>query len=197
MFLLLFFSLVVADNFEWEEVKYYDTKAITRQIKESFAVKNYGKGVLKKSLIYFDDGIFQSGDKLVIPEGAEILRLPSGLKISSTNVDIIKHDRYAVEYKEGTLRDEWEKLKRESAKKLGLSSFENLTVEQIMQIKSRVNSENQVVRKSKRVNRIVNQYPEKFYISFILIEVNGQRKLLPVVLSISPIQTLLGSAEGI
>ena len=104
---------------------------------------------------------------------------------------------FKLKYKEGTLRDEWEKLKRESAKKLGLSSFENLTVEQIMQIKSRVNSENQVVRKSKRVNRIVNQYPEKFYISFILIEVNGQRKLLPVVLSISPIQTLLGSAEGI
>ena len=197
MFLLLLFSFMATGTFEWEEVERIGAKAITRQIKESYVVKSYGEDVLKKSFIYFNDDIFEPGNKLVIPERAEILRFPAGLKISKTEIDIIKHDRYAVTYEEGKLKDEWMKLKRESEKLMGVSSFKNLTGEQIGQIMSRIHSRNQVRRRSGSASRVEKEYPEKIYISFILIEENRQIKLLPVVLAISPIQTLLDNMEGI
>jgi hypothetical protein len=182
MFLLLLFSFVTAGNLEWEEVKDYDAKAITKQIKESSVVKGYGKYMLKKNLIHFDDEIFESGNKLVVPEGTEILRFPMGLEISKTNIDIVKHDRYTVTYEEGKLKDEWIKLKRESAQEMGISSLENLTVGQISKALSKMNSEGK-------------KYPQKIYISFILVEITGQRKLIPVVLAIFPIGKLLQSIE--
>lgn len=197
MVLLLLFSFLNVATFEWEEVKYYDAKEITKQVKESPVVKSYGKGILKKNLIHFNDKIFESGNKLVIPEGAHILRLPAGLEVSKTNVDVVKHDRYAVTYEEGKLKDEWMRLKRESAKVMGVSSLDNVTGRQLERIMSRINDKSQIVKQSKRVKRIAKKYPEKIYISFILIEINGQDKLLPVVLSISPIQTLLDNIEGI
>jgi hypothetical protein len=195
MFYLLLFSVVVGGVFEWQEIEGYGAKAITSQIKESSIVKNYGKGVLKKGLIYFDGGIFTSGNKLVIPEDAKILSAPAGLKISKTNIDIVKHDRYAVKYKESALKDEWQRLKKESAKELGVSSLEGLTVEQIMQINSGIKIESSNIRQSKRGGTVRKIYPRKTYISFFLIEINRQRKLLPVVLIISPIGEMMKKIE--
>ena len=178
MFLLLLFSIVSLDTFEWEEIKGLGAKAMTKQIKNSSVVENYGRDILKKSLVHFNDRIFESGNKLVIPEEAEILRLPAGLKINKSNIDIVKHDRYAVTYEEGKLKDEWIRLKRESAQEIGVSSLEDLNINQISKALSKLNSEGK-------------KYPQKIYISFILIEINRQRELLPVVLIISPIGDLL------
>lgn len=197
MFFLLLFSFVMGSSFEWQEVEYFDAKSITRQIKNSSIVASYGEENLKKKLTYFDDDVFECGNKLILPEGARIIRMPDGFEVSKTDIKIIKHERYAVTYKEGWLKDEWQRLVRESASKMGVSSLDNLTVEQVMQIKSRISSGNHGVRKSKRVNRVVRNYPERIYISFILIEIDGQDKLLPVVLAISPIQDLLDGIEGI
>ena len=158
-------------------------------------IEEYGKEILKKSLVHFDDDIFRAGDKLVIPERAKILRIPIGIELKKTDIDIVKHDRYSVKYGEGTLKDEWERLKSESAQKMGVSSLDNLTFEQISDFSVKIASENVNRKKSKKGNTVFNEYPHKSYISFVLIEINGRRKILPVVLSISPIDRLLQNLE--
>jgi hypothetical protein len=195
MVFLLLFSVVMG-GFEWQEIEGYGAKAITNQIKESSVVKSYGKGALKKSLIHFNDRIFKSGNQLVIPEGAKILMAPAGLNISKTDIDIVRHDRYAVTYEEGALKGEWQRLKAKSAKEMGLTSLEDLTAEDMAQIMSRVISGSSNIRQSKRGGTVRNIYSQKTYISFLLIEVKGRRKLLPVVLVISPIGQIMSATEA-
>lgn len=196
MVFLLLFSFFGNGSFEWVEVKGYDAKSITKQVKESSVVINYGKVILKKSLTHFDSDIFEAGGKLVISEDAEILRVPAGIEVKKTeDVEIVKHDRYSVEYEEGALKDEWVGLKRESAQKIGVSSIDNVTIKQIPKFSAKMTSENVDRRKSRKTNTVTSKYPAKIYFSFILIEVNGERKLLPVVLTISPISELLQDME--
>ena len=195
MFLLLLFSFFGMGSFEWEEVELYEPKAITKQIRESSVVKGYGKGVLKKSLIYFNDEIFECGDQLVIPENAEILRVPAGMEVKKTDIEIVKHDRYKLTYKEGSLKDEWASLKSESARLMGVSSFKTISNEQIYKFIAKQTSDGANRVKSKRRGIMTSKYPTKCYLSFILIDVNGKRELIPVVLAISPLSKLLKSTK--
>lgn len=193
MFLLLLFSFITAGTFEWEEVEGSGAKVITSQIKESSVVKSYGKDVLQKSLTRFDDGIFSTGDKLILPEGAEIIRIPDGLKVKKTPIEILKHERYSIVYEEGALKNEWQRLRKESARELGVSSLENVTPEQISKFMFEKNTGTGT--RSRRGYASNQKYPQKEYISFILIEIKGQRELIPVVLGICPIGKLLSNME--
>ena len=192
--LLLLISITIAGKFNWQPVDKAEAKEITKEIMSSSVVKSYGKKKLQKRLTRIGGDVFKGGYKVLIPKGAEVVIIPEGLELKKTEIKMSKYDRYTALYEEGKLKKEWEILERESAKKMGLSSLEDATAEDIRNIRSRRSQDRENVEEEVIEEEII-VYPQKNYFSFILIRTGGREKLLPVVLSISPIWELLNSME--
>jgi hypothetical protein len=184
MMLLLF--LISFGSFEWQEIEKQGIQGIYEDIQNSSVVQSYGKRNLEKKFIYLDSGIFRGGCKVLFSKGTEIEGLPSGLELMKRAIKMKKFDRYSALYKKGELKGVWEELENESARKLGIPS---LTLQEIRKIFPKENFKNEkgeiepalIFEKIKRV-----KYPVRIYYSFMEIEENRTRKLIPVVMKLCP-----------
>lgn len=163
-----------------------------------------GKENLVKSSIPLGAGIFKGGEMVLLPKGLKIKGTPRNLKFMKRAISIEKYDRYSAIYKEGELEAEWEELKSETKSKLGISSLENSSREELreffperihptkeeMERMEKEGLEREEARLEEERKEEI-EYPAKSYFSFLLIEENGRERLIPVILHLSPIDELI------
>lgn len=184
----MLFLLILSfySEFEWYEVGSASGKGNFEEIMESPIVKEYGKHSIGKRFIYLDSGIFGGGCKVLFSKGTEIRRLPIGLRLMRRAIKMKKHDRYSALYEEGELKEVWERLERESASKLGISS---LTVEELRKILPKEDYENEEgeFEPGLMLGKIRGiKYPLRTYYSLIEVEENRAIKRIPVVFILCP-----------
>ncbi len=200
MLLLLFLS-----GFEWTELTVSDPKDITSQIKQEIKNNFDGKEVINR-MVYLDESVFTGGCKFLVPKGFYIKEAPNEMKLKKRYIKMVKYDRYSLTIREGKLEAEWRKLK---------SEFESVcldgkSIESISKDKAKLmeyfpellSSEEDFAREEKsregrpevstsRNNQKRETFPEKTYFSFILIKKEYQEKLIPVILQLSPMESLI------
>ncbi len=181
MFILL---LTFLGTYEWFPVEGGD---VSRQVLESPVVKEYGTNRIEKKFIYLTSGIFGGGSKVLFSKGSEIRGLPKGLKLMKRAIRMKKFDRYSALYKEGELKVVWKELEKESARKLGIPS---LTLQEMRKIfpEDDFKNEKEEFKPGLILEKIRGvKYPLRIYYSFMEIEENRTRKLIPVVMKLCPL----------
>lgn len=184
----MLFLLILSfySGFEWVQFEGIDAKGISEEIMESPVVKRYGKQNLEKRFVRLNSGIFGGGCKVLFSKGTEIRGLPEGLKLMKRAIKMKKFDRYSALYERGELKKEWEKLEKESAEKLGISSLSFEELKKFLPGEDyKEGTENMEPATIGKIAGI--EYPAKTYYSFIEIEENRTVKLIPVVLKLCPI----------
>ena len=184
--LLLLFSIAIGGRFDWQEIEKQGIQGIYEDIQNSSVVQSYGKRNLEKRFIYLNSGIFRGGCKVLFSKGTEIEGLPRDLELMKRAIKMKKFDRYSALYREGELKHVWEELESESARKLGISSLTMVEMRKIFPEEDFKNEKGEIepsliLEKIKGV-----KYPLRIYYSFMDIEENRTRKLIPVVMKLCP-----------
>jgi hypothetical protein len=180
MLFLLIFSFY--SEFEWVEAKEPNIKAVAEKIMGSSMVESYGENNIERRLIYLTSGIFRGGSKVLFLKGSEIMGLPKGLRLMKRAIKMKKFDRYCAFYEKGELKQAWEDLEKESARKLGISS---LSLEELKKILPNEDYNERLESTGERMPKI--KYKVKTYYSFIEIKEGGTIKLIPVIIHLCPI----------
>lgn len=186
----MLFLLILSfhSGFEWIQFERTDAKEISEVIKESKVVKRYGAENLEKRFVRLNSGIFEGGCKIILSKGTEIRRIPEDLKIYKRAIKMKKYDRYSALYEKGELKREWEKLEKESAEKLGVSSLSFEELERFLPERNCEECEEGRVNSGAMDEKMPNiEYPSKTYYSFIEIEEDRTIKCIPVVLTLCPL----------
>ncbi len=183
----MLFLLILSfySEFEWVELEKTEVAEIFEVIKKSPVVENYEKQNLGKWYIHLTSNIFGGGCMMVLSKGTQIRMVPDNLKIVNSGIKMKKFDRYVALYERGKLKREWEKLERESAKKLGISS---LSFEELERFLPDENYKEGIEEMNTEFEKMADiEFPKKTYYSFMEIEEKGTRKLIPVVMELCPI----------
>jgi hypothetical protein len=185
----MLFLLILSfhSEFEWYQLEGTSTREISEEIMESPMVKKYGKHNIGKRFIYLDSGIFGGGCKVLFSKGTQIRGLPRDLRLMRRAIKMKKNDRYSALYEKGALKQEWERLEKESARNLGVSS---LTLEEMRKILPEEDFKNEegefepglMLGKIERL-----KYPSRTYYSFVEIEEDKTVKIIPVMIKLCPI----------
>jgi hypothetical protein len=196
----MLFLLILSfhSGFDWVELEKAEVAEISRGVKESPMAKRYGKQNLEKWIIHLTSDIFRGGCMVILSKGTEIRRVPDNLKIVNSGIKMKKFDRYVALYEKGELKREWEKLEKESAEKLGISS---LSFEELERFLPDENYEEGSGKTNTEFDKMADiEFPVKTYYSFMEIEEKGMRKLIPVVLELCPIaekiEEYINSSKG-
>jgi len=184
----MLFLLILSfySEFDWYQLEETSVRGISEEIMESPVVRKYGKDRLRKKYIYLDSGIFGGGSRVLFSKGTEIEGLPKGLKLMRRAIKMKKFDRYSALYEEGELKHVWKELENESARKLGIPS---LTMAEMRKIFPEGNFKNEEgkIEPGLMLDKIGGiKYPLRIYYSFMEIEENRTRKLIPVVMKLCP-----------
>jgi hypothetical protein len=159
-----------------------------------------GEKYVLKGLIPLNGDIFEGGAKVLLPGEYKITRAPENLKFFK-RLKTKKYNRYSAVYKEGELIKIWNELKATSAMELGTSSLDKITKDRLRELIPELNQSNRVeidevkdekLEKQKEKENI-NIYPKRYYFSFILVQENGYDKLIPVLLSLKPVDDLINN----
>lgn len=165
-----------------------------------------GKEVLDNRLILIDGGVFEGGAKVLLPKKYKLKKFPDDLKLLKRYINLEKYNRYSAVYKEGELKEVWEKLYKETSEKFRLSSIQELPPEKLRTLNPKLNlarrqgdveKEKQSRAKNNLSPRLSGResvsFPSKTFFSFLLIEgvADGSEKLVPVVLELSPIESIV------
>jgi chaperonin cofactor prefoldin len=180
--IMMLLFLISFGSFEWKELKNTDPKEITYQIKQEIEENVSRSRKVINSLVYLDDKVFKEGGTLLVPHGFKIKEVPSQMELKKLYVKMAKYDRYAVVIGEGRIESKWKKLKDEFKSALGDNSIESLLKD---------------IDENTGIKRTIGSFPEETYFSFILIEKEGEEKLIPVILNLSPLRSIIeGVKEG-
>jgi hypothetical protein len=184
--MMLLFSIAIGGGFDWQAIEKQGIQEIYEEIQNSSVVGRYGKQNLERWYIYLTSDVFGGGCMIVLSKGTQIRRIPDNLKIVNSGIKMKKFDRYVALYnKRGELKREWKKLERESAKKLGISS---LSFEELKRFLPDENYKEGTGAMNAGFEKIESiEFPAKTYYSFMEIEENRTRKLIPVVMELCPI----------
>jgi hypothetical protein len=188
----MLFLLILSfhSGFDWVELEKTEALEISEVIKESKLVKRYGEQSLEKWIIHLTSDVFGGGCMVVLSKGTQVIRVPDNLKIVNSGIKMKKFDRYVALYEEGDLKREWKKLEKESAEKLGISS---LSSEELERFLPGEDYKEGTVEMNTEFDKIADiEFPERTYYSFMEIEKNGTRKLIPVVMEFCPIGEKIG-----
>jgi hypothetical protein len=156
-----------------------------------------GKDIIAGFVLHLGKGIFEGGEMVVLPDKFKVSGRPRDLILVKRHMEIKNHKRFAALYKGSKLKREWEELKEESAKILGVRALERAKVkhfnefipEMVFPTKERLSrpaiiheSETQLAFQEEE-----RKMPQKRYFSFILVTDNGKELLIPVLLHLNPI----------
>ncbi len=185
----MLFLLVLSfySEFEWVQLEGTNAGGISREIMESSMAKGYGERNLEKRFIYLDSGIFGGGCKVLFSKGTAIEGLPRGLNFMKRAIKMKKFDRYCALYEKGELKQAWEDLEKESARKLGISS---LSLEELRKFlpEEDYKDEEGEIEPGLIVEKMAGiKYPAKTYYSFIEIKEDRTVKIIPVVIKLCPL----------
>ncbi|MEJ2355620.1 MAG: hypothetical protein P8Y62_06950 [candidate division WOR-3 bacterium] len=184
--MLFLLMLSFYSEFDWYQLEMTGRGGIYEGIMESSVVKEYGTNRIEKKFIYLTSGIFGGGSRVLFSKGSEIRGLPKGLKLMKRAIRMKKFDRYSALYEEGELKHVWKELEKESARKLGIPS---LTLQEMRKIcpEDDFKNEKGEIEPSLILEKIKGvKYPLRIYYSFMDIEENRTRKLIPVVMKLCP-----------
>jgi len=202
--LLLFLS-----GFEWTELTVSDPKDITSQIKQEIENNFDGKDVINR-MVYLDESVFTGGCKFLAPKGFYIKEAPNEMKLKKRYIKMVKYDRYSLTIREGKLEAEWRKLKSEfesvcldgksiesilKDKAKLMEYFPELLSYEQNSVREEESREGRLKMRASRNDRERETFPEKTYFSFILIEKGYQEKIIPVIISLSPMRSLIEKTE--
>ncbi len=183
--LLILFSIAMGGGFDWQAIEKRGIEEIYEEIQTSSVVGNYGKQNLEKWYIRLTSDVFGGGCMILLSKGTQIRRVPDNLKIVNSGIKMKKFDRYVALYERGKLKKEWEKLEKESAKKLGISS---LSFEELERFLPDENYKEGTGAMNTGFEKMANiEFPAKTYYSFMEVEERGTKKLIPVVMELCPI----------
>ena len=194
----MLFLLILSfySEFEWHEVKRASVKVISEEIKES----PMGGSRIEKRFIFLNSGIFRGGCRVVFSKGTGIERLPRGLKFMKRAIKAKKFDRYSALYEEGELKQEWERLEKQSANMLGVSSLSLEELKRFLPSEDSREATGNMELKLKDKRKPGKKYPSKTYYSFVEIKENRMIKLVPIVIRLCPIEEVIeeymNSMEG-
>jgi thiaminase len=182
---MLILLLTFLGTYDWYPVEGVNA---SKEVLKSSIVQRFGKNRLRKSFIKLDAGIFKGGCMALVPEGYKIREVPEGLKFMINYIEVEKYDRYTAVYKSGKLEKEWNKLKRELTENIGgihfgTPSLKELREELISENFIRLDSLSNRSRTEKKKDI---RKPKKVYYSFLLVQKENDRKLIPVLLVLSP-----------
>jgi len=183
--LLLLFSIAIGGRFDWQAIEKRGIEEMYEEIQNSSVVESYGKRNLERWYIHLTSDVFEGGCMIVLSKGTRIGKVPDNLKIVNSGIKMKKFDRYVALYKRGELKREWEKLERESAKKLGISSLSFEELEKFLPDENYKEGTGAMNAGFEKIESI--EFPAKTYYSFMEIEENRTRKLIPVVMELCPI----------
>ena len=194
--MLLLLILSFYSEFEWYEAEKTDVKGISEEIKES----PMGGSRIEKRFIFLNSGIFRGGCKVLFSKGTEIEGLPRGLKLMKRAIKAKKFDRYSALYEEGELKQEWERLEKQSANMLGVSSLSLEELKRFLPSEDSREATGNMELKLKDKRKPGKKYPSKTYYSFVEIKENRMIKLVPIVIRLCPIEEVIeeymNSMEG-
>jgi len=185
----MLFLLVLSfySEFEWVQLEGTNARGISREIIAATAAERYGKRNIEKRFIRLNSGIFSGGCKVLFSKGSEIEGLPRDLKLMRRAIKMKKFDRYSALYKEGELRQEWKKLEKESAEKLGISSLSFEELGKFLPEEDYKDEEGEI-EPGLIVEKMAGiKYPAKTYYSFIEIKEDRTVKIIPVVIKLCPL----------
>jgi len=220
--ILLFLSLV--SGFQWYPINYSPDKRFYNIIVNS----NEGKAIiwryggnenLIKMLVHLEGGVFNGGERVLLPKNYKIKMTPLNLQLVPRAIDMRTYRRYSALYNEGELEIKWKELKRESEELLEILSLEQASLDELRELLpdrippprkematlNRFTDETEDLRTLKKDEINLQgeegefeieeekeiKIPEEYYFSFILLEENRKERLLPVILYLSPFNELI------
>ena len=204
---MIYLVFIFISNFPWypisEDYIYGNLNELIQNSGEiSAIVQQYGgEEYLIKGFIHLYGNIFKGGEMVLLPKGYKVTKVPENLKLIKRNIDMKKYNRFTALYKEGELIGEWNELARESEDKLGISSIESLSMDELSILFPR-----KILPQKEEIERIGTielhteevefseeeeddeiKYPRKNYLSFILVDDGWVERLFPVILHLYPV----------
>jgi len=204
---MIFLFLSLWGSFKWYPISENDINSNLYEVilnsgEGSSIIMQYGgEENLVKGFIHLYGDIFKGGGMVLLPKEFKITITPENLQLLKRAIPVKNYNRYSALYKAREFMREWKELERESEDNLGISSLENLSLKKLRELLpervpptkdeiEKVNIkelESDEIRISEKETERGIIYPRKYYFSFLLIEENWRKRLIPVILHLSPI----------
>ncbi len=197
--------ITLLGSIAWTPMKNDNTLEISQTVLHSSVFSDYGNSALVRHFINLDSDIFSGGGEVLLPKDITIIRAPKNLKLIKESDKLPKFNRYTALYSKGKLANQWKRLKRKTYSSLGIKELGDPKTD-IKKIKSKAPMLIDKISGNDKENIQISSTPpkgekieatqqfkdnHKVFLSYIVYETeNGDYKVLPVVLRLSPMKKI-------